>query len=130
MLSARKDSNTMPSFKAVVIPGDKRNDGTYNVKIRVLHNRGQRRIPTSLYARPSDLTRSLKLKSPEILSKCDGLIVQMRDAISDINPFDTSASVKYNSFPFMAEDKVVRLVPRSWANSPFVLIIPVRMHWS
>ena len=91
MLSARKDSNTMPSFKAVVIPGDKRNDGTYNVKIRVLHNRGQRRIPTSLYARPSDLTRSLKLKSPEILSKCDGLIVQMREAISDINPFDLEA---------------------------------------
>lgn len=78
----------MPSFKAVVIPGDKRGDGTYNVKIRVIHNRGQRRIPTSLYARPSDLTRSLKIKSPEILSKCDELIVRMRAAISDINPFD------------------------------------------
>lgn len=78
----------MPSFKAVVIPGDRRGDGTYNVKIRVLHNRGQRRIPTSLYARPSDLTRSLKIKNPEILSKCDDLIVQMRAAIADINPFD------------------------------------------
>lgn len=81
----------MPSFKAVVIPGDRRNDGTYNVKIRVLHNRGQRRIPTSLYARPSDLTRSLKIKSPEILSKCDELVVQMRAAIADINPFDLEA---------------------------------------
>lgn len=78
----------MPSFKAVVIPGDKRGDGTYNVKIRVLHNRGQRRIPTSLYARPSDLTRSLKIKNPEILSRCDEIIVQMRAAIADINPFD------------------------------------------
>lgn len=78
----------MPSFKAVVIPGDRRNDGTYNVKIRVLHNRGQRRIPTSLYARPADLTRSLKIKNPDILSKCDDLVVQMRAAISDINPFD------------------------------------------
>ena len=78
----------MPSFKAVVIPGDKRGDGTYNVKIRVLHNRGQRRIPTSLYARPSDLTRSLKIKNPEILSRCDDLIVQMRAAIADVNPFD------------------------------------------
>lgn len=78
----------MPSFKAVVIPGDRRNDGTYNVKIRIVHNRGQRRIATSLYARPSDLTRSLKIKSPEILSKCDELIVRMRSAISDVNPFD------------------------------------------
>lgn len=78
----------MPSFKAVVIPGDKRGDGTYNVKIRVIHNRGQRRIPTSLYARPSDLTRSLKIKNPEILSRCDEIIVQMRAAIADINPFD------------------------------------------
>lgn len=78
----------MPSFKAVVVPGQKRQDGTYNVKIRVLHNRGQRRIPTSLFARPSDLTRSLKIKNPDILSKCDGIIVQMRAAIADINPFD------------------------------------------
>ena len=78
----------MPSFKAVVIPGDKRGDGTYNVKIRVLHNRGQRRIPTSLYARPSDLTRSLKIKNPEILSRCDEIIVRMRAAIADVNPFD------------------------------------------
>lgn len=81
----------MPSFKAIIIPGDRRNDGTYNVKIRVLHNRGQRRIPTSLYARPSDLTRSLRIKSPDILSKCDALIVEMRAAISDINPFDLEA---------------------------------------
>lgn len=78
----------MPSFKAVVVPGQRRQDGTYNVKIRVLHNRGQRRIPTSLFARPSDLTRSLKIKNPDILSKCDEIIVQMRAAISDINPFD------------------------------------------
>ncbi len=83
-----KNSDRMPSFKAVVVPGQKRQDGTYNVKIRVLHNRGQRRIPTSLFARPSDLTRSLKIKNPDILSKCDGIIVQMRAAISDINPFD------------------------------------------
>ena len=81
----------MPSFKAIVIPGDRRNDGTYNVKIRVLHNRGQRRLPTSLYARAQDLTRSLKIKSPDILSKCDALIVQMRAAIADINPFDLEA---------------------------------------
>lgn len=80
--------NAMPSFKAVVVPGQRRQDGTYNVKIRVLHNRGQRRIPTSLYARPQDLTRSLRIKSPDILSKSDELIVQMRAAISDINPFD------------------------------------------
>ena len=78
----------MPSFKAVVVPGQRRQDGTYNVKIRVLHNRGQRRIPTSLYARPQDLTRSLRIKSPDILSKSDELIVQMRAAIADINPFD------------------------------------------
>lgn len=78
----------MPSFKAVVLPGQRRKDGTYNVKIRVLHNRGQRRIPTSLFARPQDLTRSLKIKNPDILSKCDNIIVQMRAAIADINPFD------------------------------------------
>ena len=83
-----KRQNSMPTFKAVVIPGDRRDDGTYNVKIRVLHNYGQRRISTSLYARPSDLTRSLKIKSPAILAKTEELIAQMRAALSDVNPFD------------------------------------------
>lgn len=78
----------MPSFKAVVIPGDRRNDGTYNVKIRVIHNRGQRRIATSLYARPQDLTRTLKIKSSDILAKTEELIARMRGAIADVNPFD------------------------------------------
>lgn len=78
----------MPSFKAVVIPGDRRNDGTYNVKIRVIHNRKQRRIPTSLTARPQDLTRSLKIKSPDILARTEELISRMRGAIADVNPFD------------------------------------------
>ena len=88
MLSATETRNVMPSFKAVVIPGDRRNDGTYNVKIRVIHNRRQRRIATSLTARPQDLTRSLKIKSPDILAKTEELISRMRGAIADVNPFD------------------------------------------
>jgi len=78
----------MPSFKAVVIPGDRREDGTYNVKIRVIQNRKQRRIATSLVARPSDLTRSLKIKSPALIARSDELVSRMRATLTDVNPFD------------------------------------------
>lgn len=78
----------MPSFKAIVIPGDRKQDGTYNVKIRIIHGRKQRRIATSLFARQGDLTRSMKIKSPDLLDRCNALIGEMRTALMDVNPFD------------------------------------------
>lgn len=76
------------TFKAVVIPGNRRNDGTYNVKIRVTFAGKARRLPTNIYAGPGDLTRSLRIKSPDILNRTDALIARMRDAVADISPFD------------------------------------------
>lgn len=78
----------MPTFKAVVYANHRRQDGTYNVKIRITHHRRQRKLATSLWARPQDLTRSLKIKSPDLQNKCDDLITRMRAALSDVNPFD------------------------------------------
>ena len=82
----------MPTFTPQVFAHQRRKDGTYNVKIKIYHNYGQRYLATSLWARPSDLTRSLKIKSPEILAKCGELVARMQSALSDVNPFDLKAA--------------------------------------
>lgn len=82
----------MPTFTPCVFAHQRRKDGTYNVKIKIYHNYGQRYLATSLWARPADLTRSLKIKSPEILSKCGELVARMQAALSDVNPFDLKAA--------------------------------------
>lgn len=76
------------TFKAIVIPNNRRKDGTYPVKIRVTFKGISRRLPTTLACSASDLTRSLKIKNATILTKADQLIARMREATSDISPFD------------------------------------------
>jgi len=57
---------------------NKRKDGTYNVRIRVTHNRELRRISTNIYVTGDDLTRSLKIKNVNILEKCEDMIKKCR----------------------------------------------------
>ena len=78
----------MITFKAIIIPGNKRKDGTYPVNIRVTFKGKVRRLATTLVCTPGDLTRTLKIKNPTILNKSDALISQMRDAVRDLSPFD------------------------------------------
>ena len=78
----------MITFKAVVISTNKRKDGTYPVKIRVTFKGVSRRLPTTMAAGPNDLTRSLKIKSANILSKSNALIDQMRAAVGQLSPFE------------------------------------------
>lgn len=78
----------MLSFKAVIIPGNRRKDGTYGVVIRVTFKGKSRRLMTTLTCTPSDLTRTLKIKNPTILNKSEALIAEMRDAVQDLSPFD------------------------------------------
>lgn len=72
----------MITYKPIIIPNNKRADGTYPVKIRVYHNGKCRRLPTTLVCESKDLTRSLKIKNPDILKKAEALIRNMR-AITD-----------------------------------------------
>lgn len=81
----------MVSLKPIVVQGSRRKDGTYLVYIRIYHAGKSRRIPTTVIAQPSDLTRSGRIKSAEVLRKCDPLLKQMRDALATISPFDLEA---------------------------------------
>lgn len=78
----------MITFKAIVISSNRRKDGTYPVKIRVTFKGVSRRLATTLVCTPADLTRSLHIKSADILNKSEALISSMRTAIQDISPFD------------------------------------------
>lgn len=78
----------MITFKAIIIPGNRRKDGTYPVNIRVTFKGKSRRLATTLVCTAADLTRSLKIKNPTILNKSDALIAKMRNAVSGISPFD------------------------------------------
>lgn len=78
----------MITFKAIVISNNKRKDGTFPVKIRITFKGVSRRLPTTMVCSPSDLTRSLKIKNPDILNKAEELIIKMRNTLSDISYFD------------------------------------------
>lgn len=54
------------TFKAVVYAHHKKADGTYNVKIRVTHNRQRRHIATNIFVTKEELTRGLKIKSAKV----------------------------------------------------------------
>jgi site-specific recombinase XerD len=72
----------MITYKPIIIPNNRKKDGTYPVKIRVYLNGKVRRLPTNLVCEQKDLTRSLHIKNPDILKKADVLIKRMR-AITD-----------------------------------------------
>lgn len=78
----------MITFKAIIIPNNRRDDGTYPVKIRVTYKRVSRRLKTTLVCSPKDLTRSLKIKNEDIISKANELILKMRNVVKEISPFD------------------------------------------
>ena len=73
------------TFKPVVISSNKRDDGSYMVVIRVTFKRKSRRLQTNMMCQPSDLTRSLKIKNPTILSKADDLIRKMRKVTDELS---------------------------------------------
>lgn len=68
----------MATFKAEI--QNKRTDGTYNVRIRVTHNREIRRISTHIFVTDEDLTRSKKIKNEQIIDACNDLIRDCRAA--------------------------------------------------
>ena len=78
----------MITFKAIVIPGNRRKDGTFPVVIRVTFKGKSRRLATTQVCRSGDLTRTHRIKDATILNKADALIGRMRDAVKDISPFD------------------------------------------
>lgn len=77
-----------PSFTPIIIPSQKKADGTYNIKIRVTFKRRSKRLSTNLTATPADLTRTLNFKECDVKRKAFDLADEMRAACSDIDYFE------------------------------------------
>ena len=76
------------TFHPVCIASNRRRDGTIPVKIRITFKGVSRRIPTTLVARPGDLTRTLHIKNPDILNKANDLIKRMQESLSGVTFFE------------------------------------------
>ena len=64
----------MPTFKTLILKHQKKDDGTYGVKIRITHKRETRYIPTEFYVNSKQLTRELEVKDLDILRKLEDKI--------------------------------------------------------
>lgn len=72
------------TFKAVVYAHHKKEDGTYNVKIRVTHNRLKRHISTNIFVTAKDLTRGLKIKNAAIADQLKKQVEQLQQISATI----------------------------------------------
>ncbi|MGE9516661.1 MAG: tyrosine-type recombinase/integrase [Solitalea-like symbiont of Acarus siro] len=74
----------MATFKAIIYQHHKKADGTYKVKIRVIHKRKIKYIPTEIHVSKEDITKSLKIKNQSILDTLDATIKRYRDIINSL----------------------------------------------
>lgn len=75
----------MATFKAEVQKHQKRKDKTWNVKIRITHNRVVRRLPTSIYVNQEELTvKNFKIKNQEKIDQCNEIINYYRNKCNKI----------------------------------------------
>lgn len=74
----------MPTFKGLIIPSNRKQDGTWNVKIRVTHHGKSRFLPTPFYVTQNQLTRGYKIKDAKINDQIDEKIKGYRCAVANI----------------------------------------------
>ncbi len=76
----------MTTFKAEV--GARRQDGTRNVCVRIIHNRQKRRVGTNIYIDSTQMTKGGKIKDIDIVGKIDTVLRRFREAVSEIDGAD------------------------------------------
>ena len=89
----------MATFKAMIKKGNKKADGTWNVVIRFTHKTKVRFIPTTIYNTKKDITASFKIKNANILDRCNDIIKEYRNRLSELslefNDIDIDTIVSY-----------------------------------
>lgn len=88
MINFAKKPMALITYKPIIVPSNKRDDGTYLVCIRITFRRKSRRWQTNMSCSPTDLTRSLRIKNSTILDKAGELIRRMKKATDDLSFVD------------------------------------------
>lgn len=74
------------TYKAVVMPGQRRKDGSFNIKIRVTFKRVSRYLSTNLTATAKDISAKGELKGAALIS-ANNLIAQFYQYANELNFF-------------------------------------------
>ena len=75
---------SMVTFKAEVYAHQRKQDGTYNIKVRVTQNQKKRYLATPWFVTKDDLTRSMKLKNQMYIDLTDDLIRTYRNKCDNL----------------------------------------------
>ncbi|MDP9077221.1 MAG: site-specific integrase [Bacteroidota bacterium] len=84
----------MATFKAMVHSHHEKEDGTFNIKIRVIHNRKKAYNNTTYFVTKSQLTKKLDLKDRNIINKTNDLIKDYYDQANKMGEEINLYSVK------------------------------------
>lgn len=74
----------MATLKYLILPHHRKDDGSYNIKVRITHNRKVRYIATPWYASKEDITRTLKIKNRKLIDLCEDLIRDYRKRLDQL----------------------------------------------
>jgi len=77
-----------PTFTPVIIPSQRKADGSYNVKIRVTFKRKSKRISTHIDAKAKDLTKELDFKEGPVRRAAYKIADEMQEACKEIDYLD------------------------------------------
>ena len=70
----------MLTIRAEIKRNELRSDGTYNVKIRFTQDRKVKRVSTSIFVTPQDLTKSFTFKEGTVIKRqIDELVYSYRE---------------------------------------------------
>ncbi|UOE47947.1 site-specific integrase [Mucilaginibacter sp. SMC90] len=75
----------MATIRALVLKHNRKSDGTYNVKIRVSHNRVSRYIETNHFVAEKQLNKKLEIKDNIILLQVDKTLNDYRKGIGELD---------------------------------------------
>ena len=98
----------MATFKYEVCKDRKRKDGTYNVKIRITHNRQIKRLATSIYVTKDDVTKGFKIKNQQIIEELEKIIISYRSKCNTLSLYirDMSMDELVNVLTRTSEDNI------------------------
>lgn len=109
----------MATLKALIKKDKLRSDKTWNVLIRLTHERKIRYISTTMYVSKKDITSGFKIKNQQIIDKCEELIKVYREKINKLN-------LELNS---MAIDDIVDYLKTSKDNKEGIDFVSFSHKW-
>lgn len=96
------------TFKAEIKKTEQRNDGTWNVKIRVTKGRDVARISTNFYVSRPYLSRKYEITHLETLNSCQAIIDDFRQIVNNLGDEFDAYDVKHLAKYLVSERKRIK----------------------